>query len=230
MTGPPRARMTPAAEFPPLERPPAERLTVEAACIRFIDVVLALLLIAFTLPLTLAVLLAVYAQDRAPPLFAQRRIGKGGREFLCLKFRSMAPGAEEKLVLLLAANPAARAEWERGHKLLCDPRITRLGALLRQSSLDELPQLLNVLCGDMSMVGPRPIVAAEAVRYGRRFATYCSVVPGLTGLWQVSGRNAVSYRRRVAMDVVYARRRCFRLYVWLLIATVPAVLLRRGAA
>ena len=130
---------------------------------------------------------------------------------------------------LEASDPIARLEWEKDHKLRNDPRITRLGSFLRKSSLDELPQLFNVLRGEMSLVGPRPIVDAEVVRYGRYFADYCSVRPGITGLWQISGRNDVSYRRRVALDVAFARARSRSLYVRILAGTVPSVLVRRGS-
>src|SRR5439155_5109228 len=123
-------------------------------------------------------------------------------------------GAEQRLAELLASDPQAREEWERDHKLRKDPRITPLGLFLRRSSLDELPQLINVMLGEMSLVGPRPIVEAEVVRYGRRFRHYCSVKPGLTGLWQVSGRNDVSYRTRVAMDCLYARNKTPLLNLW----------------
>lgn len=190
---------------------------------------LALLLIVFLLPLLVAVAVAVWAQDRGPVLFAQRRLGRGGRSFRCLKFRTMAVDAEERLALLLSSDPFARAEWERDHKLRRDPRVTRLGGFLRKSSLDELPQLFNVLRGDMNLVGPRPIVEAEISRYGRRYLHYCSVRPGITGLWQVSGRNDVSYRTRVAMDCLYARRRTLGLDLYILAATIPVVLARRGS-
>src|SRR5205085_5042530 len=120
-------------------------------------------------------------------------------------------------------------EWEKDHKLRNDPRVTKLGAFLRKSSLDELPQLFNVLRGEMSLVGPRPIVDAEAAKYGRRFRHYCAVKPGITGLWQVSGRNDTSYRTRVAMDCIYAQRRNALLDAKVLAATVPAVLIARGS-
>lgn len=190
---------------------------------------IALLALVFLLPLMLAVALAIWVQDRGPVLFAHRRVGLGGRSFHCLKFRSMALDAEARLQSLLANDPAAAAEWAADHKLRNDPRVTPLGAFLRKTSLDELPQLFNVLKGEMSLVGPRPIVDAEIVRYGRRFTDYCKVKPGITGLWQVSGRNDVSYRTRVAMDAVYAKRKCGRLDVWILAATIPAVLARKGS-
>ena len=149
--------------------------------------------------------------------------------FKCLKFRSMLVDADRRLQELLAQDPVARAEWERDHKLRDDPRITALGSFLRRSSVDEIPQLFNVLRGEMSLVGPRPIVAAEVPRYRRYINHYCSVTPGITGLWQVSGRNDVSYRRRVALDVTYARSKSLLFDLKILAATVPAVLLRKGS-
>ncbi len=194
-----------------------------------IDITLSLAILAFIAPLLLVVALAIYCQDGGPVVFAHRRIGRHGQHFYCLKFRSMAADAEQRLAEVLANDPAARDEWARDHKLKNDPRITKLGHFLRQSSLDELPQLFNVLRGEMSLVGPRPIVDAEAPKYGRRFQRYCAVKPGITGLWQVSGRNDVSYRSRVAMDCAYAKAKSIRLDLWILFATIPAVLLRRGS-
>jgi lipopolysaccharide/colanic/teichoic acid biosynthesis glycosyltransferase len=137
--------------------------------------------------------------------------------------------ADERLARLLREDHVARDEWARNHKLRNDPRVTRVGRFLRRSSLDELPQLFNVLKGEMSIVGPRPIVEAEIARYGRRIAKYYSVKPGITGIWQVSGRNDVAYRTRVAMDCLYARSVRPSLYLWLVVATIPAVLSRRGS-
>jgi lipopolysaccharide/colanic/teichoic acid biosynthesis glycosyltransferase len=211
------------------ERPKVERPTIHDAFCRLFDIVIAFTAILFTAPLLLVVYLAVKFYDGGPSLFGHLRIGRNGRYFKCLKFRSMVVDADERLARLLASDPAARAEWDRDHKLRSDPRITPLGDFLRRSSLDELPQLFNVLRGDMSIVGPRPIVAAEASRYGRRFSSYCTVRPGITGLWQVSGRSDVTYRRRVAMDSLYARRKSLGWDVWILFMTVPAVLLARGS-
>ena len=171
---------------------------------------------------------AIYCFDPGPILFKQKRVGFGGARFSCYKFRSMCVDAEARLEDLLARDPNARAEWASDQKLKCDPRITRIGYFLRKSSLDELPQLFNVLLGEMSLVGPRPIVETEAPRYGRYIAHYCSVRPGITGLWQVSGRNDVHYRRRVAMDVIYSRSRSLPMNVRILVMTVPSVLLSRG--
>jgi exopolysaccharide production protein ExoY len=204
--------------------PPSDEFAIRA-----LDITIAVCVLLFALPLLIAIALCVTAQDRGPAVFAHERIGKNGRTFRCLKFRSMVLNAEERLAALLERDAAARAEWERDHKLRRDPRITRVGDFLRKSSLDELPQLFNVLKGEMSIVGPRPIVVAEIPRYGRRFGHYCAVKPGITGLWQVSGRNDVSYRRRVAMDTIYARRKSFAWDVKLLFLTVPAVLFASGS-
>ncbi|MDP1875916.1 sugar transferase [Phenylobacterium sp.] len=196
---------------------------------RLLDVIIALSVLIFIGPLMLAISLMIRAQDGGPALFSQSRIGEGGKSFKCLKFRTMVIDAEARLGALLARDPEARREWEADHKLRKDPRITALGAFLRKSSLDELPQLFNVLKGEMSLVGPRPIVASEAARYGRWFAYYCAVKPGVTGLWQVNGRNDVSYRRRVALDVLYAKTIGVRRYLQVIAATVPAVLMRSGS-
>jgi exopolysaccharide production protein ExoY len=199
------------------------------ALIELMNVIIALAALVFALPIMLAVGFAVFIQDGGPVLFAHRRIGRDGRSFRCLKFRSMATDAEARLADLLARDPQARAEWEKDHKLRNDPRVTKLGEFLRKSSLDELPQLFNVLRGEMSLVGPRPIVEAEIAKYGRRFRQYCAVKPGITGLWQVSGRNDTTYRTRVALDCLYAERRSLLLDAKVLAATVPAVLMRRGS-
>jgi exopolysaccharide production protein ExoY len=196
---------------------------------RTMDMTFAILAVIFLLPLLLLIALAIFLQDGGPVVFSHRRVGYRGRPFYCLKFRSMALNAEAKLVELLASDPVARAEWARSFKLKNDPRVTRLGLFLRRSSLDELPQLINVLRGEMSLVGPRPIVEKEIVRYGHRFHYYCAVKPGITGIWQISGRNDVDYRSRVAMDCVFAKSRCPRLYLWIVVATIPAVLTRRGS-
>jgi exopolysaccharide production protein ExoY len=196
---------------------------------RGMNVSLAALALLFFLPLMILVALAIWCQDRGPVLFAHRRIGRDGRKFPCLKFRSMAIDAEERLQEVLAADPEARAEWASDHKLRNDPRVTGLGLFLRKSSLDELPQLINVIRGEMDLVGPRPIVDGEIAKYGARFKHYCAVNPGITGLWQVSGRNDASYRSRVAMDCVYAKSKSLPLDLWILVATVPAVLFRKGS-
>lgn len=185
----------------------------------------------FFLPLMLIIAVAILLTGGPGPIFfAHRRIGYGGKYYNCLKFRSMARDADERLRHLLETSPEARLEWELNQKLRNDPRITPIGQFLRKTSLDELPQFWNVLVGDMSLVGPRPIIDAERRRYGRYFESYLQVKPGITGLWQISGRNDVSYRRRVAMDVAFARSLTPALYFKILFLTVPAVLLARGSS
>ena len=205
----------------------APRPTLDLAFL--FSVVVAVLLIVFLAPLMICVVLAVRLQDGGPVLFTQQRVGYGGRPFACLKFRSMAVDAEARLERLLAEDLFARAEWASDHKLRIDPRITPMGMFLRRSSLDELPQLFNVLRGEMDLVGPRPIVPSEVRRYGRRIHHYYAVRPGITGLWQISGRTDISYRRRVAIDTVYARSKDFAFDLKILAMTLPAVLFRRGS-
>lgn len=196
---------------------------------RFVDMAGALVLMIFFAPVMILVALAVFIADPGPIFFRQKRIGFDGQLFDCYKFRTMATDAEARLEALLASDPEARAEWDRDHKLRDDPRVTGIGRFLRKSSLDELPQLWSVLKGDMSLVGPRPIVEKEAVRYGRYLKHYCAVRPGLTGLWQISGRNDVSYRRRVAYDVLYVRTSGVYDNLRILVLTVPSVLASRGS-
>ena len=194
-----------------------------------IDVCGALILLAILAPVLLMIMMAIVITDPGPAFFGHVRVGRDGRPFKCWKFRSMYVGPEERIASLLDDHPVLRAEWELSHKLAKDPRITPLGEVLRVTSLDELPQLINVLRGEMSLVGPRPIVSAEIRRYGRYIASYYLVKPGLTGLWQVSGRSDTTYRRRVAMDVVYVRSKSVTFDMWLLLATIPAVLTARGS-
>lgn len=195
---------------------------------RALDLVVSLTALVILAPVILLICVAIMVHDGGSPIFVHRRIGRGGKTFPCLKLRTMVRDSEERLRRLLESDPAARAEWAQDQKLRRDPRITWLGAFLRKSSLDELPQLANVLVGQMSLVGPRPIVAAEVARYGRYFRFYCAVRPGITGLWQVSGRNDTGYRRRVAMDTIYSRTRWVGADISILVRTVPAVLASRG--
>jgi len=196
---------------------------------RILDVVLALSTLIFMAPLMVVVATVTKILDGGPIFFGHSRVGFEGRAFRCWKFRTMVVDAESRLAAVLASDPQARIEWAADQKLRRDPRVTPFGLFLRVSSIDELPQLFNVLVGEMSLVGPRPIVPSEIARYGRRFVEYCSVRPGITGLWQVSGRNNVGYRSRVAMDTIFAKTNSLRLYLWVLVATVPAVLRRQGS-
>lgn len=180
-------------------------------------------------PLMLAIAAWISLTEGGPVTFSHRRVGKGGRAFDCFKFRTMVPEAAEILKEVLASDPIAREEWEQNFKFERDPRVTRLGAFLRKSSLDELPQLWNVLRGDMSLVGPRPVTDAEGALYGEHFATYKSVRPGLTGLWQISGRSNTTYDERVALDVSYVRQAGVLTDLKILVLTVVRVLQGRGA-
>ncbi len=186
----------------------------------------AILVLVAPLMATIALLLRL---EGGPVLFAHQRVGRDGRLFPCYKFRSMVPNAKEVLERLLAEDPEARAEWERDQKLRNDPRITRLGHVLRKLSLDELPQLFNVLKGDMSLVGPRPVVPEELERYGDAKVYYLMVRPGLTGLWQISGRNDLDYDQRVALDTWYVRNWTLWNDIVILFKTLVVVPSRAGA-
>lgn len=196
---------------------------------RALDIALAAPLALFLSPFLLCIALIIRLRDRGPALFVQDRYGLGGRTFRCFKFRTMVPDAAERLKSLLESDPAAREEWAKDQKLRNDPRITPIGNILRKTSIDELPQLINILRGEMSIVGPRPIVRDEIDKYGVHFADYCAVRPGVTGLWQVSGRNDTTYDERVALDVEYVARQSFWLDVRIILMTIPAVLFSRGA-
>jgi undecaprenyl-phosphate galactose phosphotransferase len=195
---------------------------------RIFDLVIASIAIVVLSPLIVVIMICAYLSSGAP-LFKHRRVGKGGKVFDCIKFRTMVPDADRVLLNLLSTNREAKEEWLRDHKLRNDPRITRLGRFLRHTSLDELPQLWNVLRGDMSLVGPRPVVPEELRRYGNKVSTFLSATPGITGLWQISGRNDMDYRRRVALDVCYVRSRSLILDAYILVKTLPAVIARSGA-
>lgn len=181
------------------------------------------------LPFLALIALAIKMESRGPVFFRQSRIGRDGQTIHILKFRTMVRNAEEVLQNYLAANPELRQEWEADQKLRNDPRITRVGALLRRTSLDELPQLWNVLWGEMSLVGPRPIVEDEIVRYGTAFESYKRVRPGMTGLWQISGRNDLSYKQRVHLDRFYICNWSTWLDLLILAKPLPVVLGRKGA-
>lgn len=168
--------------------------------------------------------LVVLATSRGPLLFCHPRIGRDGVVFDCYKFRTMIEDADRSIDDILSKSPQRREQWLALHKLKGDPRVTPVGAFLRRYCLDELPQLFNVLAGQMSIVGPRPIVAAEVERYGANFALYCSVKPGLTGLWQISGRHLLSYPQRVELDAAYARSRTLSMDIRILLKTFPVVL------
>ncbi|MEX0283504.1 MAG: sugar transferase [Paracoccaceae bacterium] len=193
------------------------------------DKVFAAVCLILLAPVMLAVVIAIRASGNGPVLFAHERVGQGGRTFKCLKFRTMRPNSQPDLDAWLQIDPIVRDEWETQRKLERDPRVDRVGYFLRATSLDELPQFWNVLRGDMSIVGPRPVTRAEVERYGAHFADYSSVRPGITGIWQVSGRSDTTYERRVALDVSYVRSWSMWQDLRIVARTVGVVLVGRGA-
>ncbi len=201
-----------------------DRAPIGGPAKRAMDIALASIALAVLAPLMLVVAGLVRLTLGGRILFAQERVGTDGTRFTCYKFRTMPADADDLLKRHLLADPDAAIEWRETRKLRNDPRVGCLGNILRKSSLDELPQLLNVLRGEMSIVGPRPIVPAELAYYGRHASACFRARPGLTGMWQVSGRNRVAYRTRVALDRYYARNWSIWLDCRLLIQTIPALL------
>jgi len=193
------------------------------------DFTLALIITIAIMPILIIIYLLLLIKTKANPIFTQKRIGKGGKEFSIYKFRTMRVDADKALQELLKRDPKAKAEWESEHKLKIDPRVTSIGAFLRKTSLDELPQLYNVLRGEMSLVGPRPIVQDEIKKYGEYFHYFSEVHPGITGLWQVSGRNDITYDERVQLDVWYVRNWSVDLDIVILLKTIDTVLRRKGS-
>ncbi|CAO4167737.1 Bacterial sugar transferase domain-containing protein [Methylorubrum aminovorans] len=221
--------MPATAVFPQVSASSFRSLGLGWAVKRALDVSVAALVLFLLLPLLVVLCGVIFASDGEAPIFRHQRIGRNGRRFGCLKFRSMVVDGDRVLQDHLARNPAARAEWHETQKLTDDPRVTPLGRVLRKTSLDELPQLINVLKGEMSLVGPRPIVEAEVERYGSAFAICFSVTPGVTGQWQVSGRSDCTYAERVALDLQYATQWRLSQDLSILVRTVPAVLAQRGS-
>jgi len=195
---------------------------------RAFDCIGSLLLIIVLSPILIVIAYLIH-RDGGPSFYNQERVGYGGKTFKCLKFRSMVENSKQRLEEVLASCPEARAEWEKDFKLKNDPRITSIGSFLRKTSLDELPQLFNVLKGDMSLVGPRPIVEDELRRYGSLTGKYLSTRPGMTGLWQVSGRNDTTYRERVSLDCYYVDNWKLHTDLFLLVKTLTVVFHGRGA-
>lgn len=189
----------------------------------------ALCLIVLLSPVLALIAYLIWRTDGAPFTFAHYRVGYRAKQFRCFKFRSMVRNSDDALANLLRNDATSREEWALNQKLRRDPRITSIGHFLRRSSLDELPQLFNVLRGDMHLVGPRPVTVMEMQRYGTRKRHYLSVRPGLTGLWQVSGRNNTTYAQRVSLDSEYVERRNPLFDSWILLRTVKVLLTREGA-
>ncbi len=205
----------------------SRRLT--AATVPITHRLLAIVLLVMFSPLIMVVTFLIWRTDGAPVLFGHYRVGRGGCLFKCLKFRSMRLDADAVLKKLLDSDPEARAEWARDHKLLRDPRVTGVGHFLRKTSLDELPQLFNVAMGDMRLVGPRPVTPPELTRYDGIRWDYVSVAPGMTGLWQVSGRNLTTYEQRVSLDQHYVETASAWLDIKILFRTIWVVLTGHGA-
>lgn len=196
---------------------------------RVFDIAVGSLLLFFLAPLLIIIAVLIRLETPGPVIFAHRRLGKNGREFRCYKFRSMIVNAGGLLQQLLEHNPALLEQWKKDFKLKDDPRVTRIGYVLRKTSLDEIPQLFNVLKGEMSLVGPRPIIYEEMDRFGERARDYMMVLPGITGLWQVSGRSDIDYQERVLMDSWYVRNWSLWLDISLLFKTIGVVWSRKGA-
>lgn len=199
----------------------------DGAMKRLADIVLAAFMLPLLLPI-IGVLYLVVRSDGGPGFFGHERVGRDGKMFKCWKLRSMVIDAEERLNEHLDADPEAKAEWDRDRKLRNDPRITRVGAFIRKSSFDEFPQIWNVLRGEMSLVGPRPVTYDELDRYGSQKWAYLEMRPGVTGLWQVSGRNETSYDDRVALDARYCREVSLVQDLKILFSTIGAILKRTG--
>jgi len=204
-------------------------LLVEPLSKTAFDKVAALLALVMISPVMMAVAVLILMRRDGPVFFSHIRVGRGGRLFRCHKFRTMIPNGSARFRHILAIDPVARDDWELHRKVHRDPRVSRMGAFLRSSSLDELPQFWNVLRGDMSMVGPRPITAEELAQYGEHAKDYLSVRPGITGAWQISGRSESTFAERVALDVDYIRNRSFAHDMDILRRTVGVVLGRKGA-
>ncbi|KWV51643.1 exopolysaccharide biosynthesis protein [Rhizobium altiplani] len=205
--------------FPPTGGIAKRAFDVSAACLGLI----------FLSPLFLMVMLLVKLSDRGPIFYGHRRIGHNGQEFRCLKFRTMVTNGDKVLQEHLRNNPKAMEEWRETRKLQDDPRVTVVGAVLRKLSLDELPQLFNIIRGEMSVVGPRPVVRDELEKYENAAVYYLQARPGLTGLWQISGRNDVSYATRVAFDTHYVENWSLVRDVVIIARTIPAVCAQRGS-
>ena len=196
---------------------------------RFIDIFIIVICLPLLLPLMLILSILVKLTSKGPVFYAHRRVGKNGKEIKCWKFRSMNINSQQMLEEILANDPVRRAEWEKDRKFQDDPRVTKFGKFLRKTSLDELPQLFNILFGDMSLVGPRPVTEPELDKYGKYKDYVLSVVPGLTGMWQVSGRSDTGYEERISFDTYYIQNWSIWLDIWILIKTVWVVLKGKGA-
>ena len=209
---------------------PHQRETISLRIEKWLlDKLLAVIAFVLLLPFFVVIPILIKLTSRGPVFYRQNRLGRGGQPIRVWKFRSMYADADRRLASILASDPAKKAEWEANFKLADDPRVTPLGRLLRKTSIDEFPQLFNVFAGDMALVGPRPIVSDEVKYYGAAYDIFSSVHPGVTGLWQASGRSGTDYARRVALDTYYVLNWSPWMDVWILFRTIGAVLFMRGA-
>jgi len=199
---------------------------------RFLDIVLSIFLIIILSPIFIFIAFLIKVNTRGPIIFLHKRVGRNKKTFLCAKFRTMHPESEYILEKLLSQNEKVKEEYFKNFKIINDPRITNIGKFLRLTSLDELPQLINVLKGEMSLIGPRPITDEEIKKYGSSFREVFSIRPGMTGLWQVSGRNKLSYKRRVMLDLIYVKTFNPLMDLRILLRTVGVILFPfdRGAS
>lgn len=226
----PAARTVPLRRAASLPRGQAAAGPVGGLAKRLLDILLVIAAVPLLLPLLLGLAIMLKLTDPGPLLYGHRRIGFAGRPFSCWKFRTMVVDGDAVLQAYLQAHPAAAEAWRTHRKLDNDPRVTRIGAVLRKFSLDEFPQLLNVLRGEMSLVGPRPVVQAELDEYyGPAAPAYLSARPGLTGLWQISGRSDTIYAERIRLDCDYVRRWSLGRDLRIILLTIPAMALSRGA-
>jgi undecaprenyl-phosphate galactose phosphotransferase len=197
---------------------------------RLFDIMFSFSILVLFLPIFIIVAIAIRISSKGPIIYSHQRVGRGGKKFGCFKFRTMYPYADKKLKEILENNPELQKEWETTYKLKHDPRITPIGSFLRKTSLDEFPQFINVLKGDLSVVGPRPVIRDEIIKYyGVKAAKVLSIRPGLTGLWQVSGRSDTTYDSRILLDEEYINNQSLALDIKLVLKTIPAMIFSRGA-
>ncbi len=193
------------------------------------DIGLILFLSPVLIPVFFILMILTKLTSRGPIFYGHKRVGKNGKEFKCWKFRSMCIDADKKLEEILATNPQMRAEWEKDRKFTNDPRVTKIGKILRKTSIDEIPQFFNILVGEMSFVGPRPVTKPELEKYGKKSDFILTVQPGLSGFWQISGRSDTGYEERITLDSYYIHNWSVWLDIWIIIKTVYVVIKGKGA-
>ena len=196
---------------------------------RILDILIVLFFSPLWIPIMIILAFLTKITSKGPIFYGHKRIGKNHKEIKCWKFRSMCTNSQEILEQILATDPVRRAEWEKDRKFLDDPRVTKFGKILRKTSLDELPQIFNILKGDMSLVGPRPVTEPELIKYGKYQDYVLSVLPGLSGMWQISGRSDTGYEERISFDSYYIQNWSIWLDIWILLKTIWVVISGKGA-